>query len=217
MGGVHGIDEGMVPDAIRPASRRPKGAASSQPGATPRVKPARGNAPGSRAQATKALKGRATHGMLAKTTVWFALSGLGSIGGGQPGALPRAGMGRAVGASSHARRRMSESMACLGDLPNTLPGSTENVEEPFLNPRVSPHAALPEGGSSGLSSRLRGFVDVGAKCTENQRFEIHCRWQADGARQGGCGRRSRMTPAICWRSTSALGHRARRRKNDWRR
>ena len=130
MGGVHGIDEGMVPDAIRPASRRPKGAASSQPGATPRVKPARGNDPGSRAQATKALKGRATHGMLAKTTVWFALSGLGSIGGGQPGALPRAGMGRAVGASSHARRRMSESMASLGDLPNTLPVSTENVEEP---------------------------------------------------------------------------------------
>ena len=62
--------------------------------------------------------------------VGFALSGLGWIGGGQPGALPRAGVGRAVGASGRARRRMSESMACLGDLPNTLPGPTENVEEP---------------------------------------------------------------------------------------
>ena len=48
----------------------------------------------------------------------------------------------------------------------------------------------------GLRNRVGENCDVGAKCTENQRFEIHCRWQADGARQGGCGRRSQMTSAI---------------------
>ena len=36
-GRVRGFDDGMVPDAIRPASRRPKGAAASQPGATPGI------------------------------------------------------------------------------------------------------------------------------------------------------------------------------------
>jgi hypothetical protein len=102
LGRVHGFDEGMVPGC------HPSGVSAPQRGS---LKPARGNAGPS--PNNKSPEGACHSWNVGQSHGSVRLSGLGWIGGGQPGALPRAGVGRAVGASGRARRRMSESMACL--------------------------------------------------------------------------------------------------------
>jgi hypothetical protein len=95
---------------LMPCVRR-LGASKGQPQASP------GQRPGFPSPNNKSPEGARHSRHVGQSYGLVRPFGLGWIGAVNPG-LPRAGVGRAVGASGRARRRMSESMACLGDWPD---------------------------------------------------------------------------------------------------